>query len=74
MAEIPGVTEAIHVFAKRSGLTHELDNAFQLVAEELLSNVILYGYSDDCSHTIKVKLQTRADVVQRTRHSGRRLF
>jgi serine/threonine-protein kinase RsbW len=63
MAEIPGVTEAFHVFAVQLELTPELDNAFQVAAEELLSNVILYGCPDGRRHTIKVKLEAKADAV-----------
>jgi anti-sigma regulatory factor (Ser/Thr protein kinase) len=63
LAEIAGVTEAIHAFSLRSGLPHEVDNSLQLVAEELLSNIILYGCAADGPHTITMELQASIDEV-----------
>jgi serine/threonine-protein kinase RsbW len=63
LAEVAGVTEAIHAFSAQSGFPNEVDNALQLVAEELLSNIILYGCPAGGSHTITINVQAKVDEV-----------
>lgn len=63
LAEIAGVTEAIHAFSMQSGLPHEVDNSLQLVADELLSNIILYGCPGGGPHTITIDFQMKGDEV-----------
>ena len=63
LAGIAGVTEAIHAFSAQSGIPNEVDYALQLVADELLSNIIRYGCPAGGPHTITINLQARVDEV-----------
>ena len=63
LAEIAGVTEAIHAFSAQSGISKEVDYVLQLVADELLSNIILYGCPAGDPHTITINLQAKVDEV-----------
>jgi serine/threonine-protein kinase RsbW len=63
LAEIPQVTEAIRIFSEKSELPQDLNFTLQLVAEELLSNIIRYGYPDQGSHRIQFDVQSDSDEV-----------
>ena len=63
LAEIAGVTAAIHAFSAQSGIPNGVDNALQLVADELLSNIIRYGYPAGGTHTITINLEAKVDEV-----------
>src|SRR5262245_14889189 len=63
LTEIAGVTEAIHAFSAQSGIPNEVDYALQLIADELLSNIIRYGCPAGGPHTITINLQAKVDEV-----------
>ena len=63
LAEVAGVTEAIHAFSAQSGIPNGVDYALQLVADELLSNIILHGYPAGGAHTVTINLEAKIDEV-----------
>lgn len=54
--EIPGVMAALEEFADNSGLDMGAAQAAELVLDELLANIISYGYTDSDTHQITVEL------------------
>ena len=63
LAEISGVVDALHNFSLQSNLPNDIDFALQLVAEEVLSNIILYGFPNGGSHTILMDVHTNGSEV-----------
>jgi serine/threonine-protein kinase RsbW len=63
LSEVAQVTEAIAQFSAQSGLPHDVNHALQLVAEEMLSNIILHGFPQDSSHTIMIDLEAKSGEV-----------
>jgi serine/threonine-protein kinase RsbW len=63
LAEITQVTEAIMHFSAQSGLPQEVDYALQLVAEEMLTNIILHGFPQNGLHTITIDVETKSGEV-----------
>jgi len=61
--EIAQVTEAIKQFSAQSDLTQDVDYALQLVAEEMLSNIILHGFPQGGLHNIIIDLEVKSDEV-----------
>ena len=56
LAELPSLSEAATEFSERQGLPIELVNRVNLVLEEIVTNVISYGYDDSLEHEIAVRL------------------
>jgi serine/threonine-protein kinase RsbW len=63
LAEISGVVDALHNFSLQYSLSNEVDFALQLAAEEVLSNIILYGFPNGGSHTILMDVHTNGNKV-----------
>src|SRR5262245_33903834 len=63
LVEISGVVDAIHEFSVQSNLPGDVDFALQLVAEELVSNIILYGFPAGGPHTIHMEVHTNGKEV-----------
>ena len=56
LEEIPRVHEIFSDFAGRCGLPEEVRFAFDLALEEILTNVILHGFTGEAPHEIEVRL------------------
>jgi anti-sigma regulatory factor (Ser/Thr protein kinase) len=54
--ELAGVMAALEKFADSSGLDVATSQAAELVLDELLANIISYGYTDAGVHQISVEL------------------
>jgi sigma-B regulation protein RsbU (phosphoserine phosphatase) len=63
ISEIPKVDEAFDQFAEKIALAPPVVQTFHLIFDELLNNIITYGYHDDERHIIEVRME----------RSGRRL-
>src|SRR5262245_36983481 len=63
LSEIAQVTEAIKQFCAQSDLPHDVNYALQLVAEEMLSNIILHGFPQDGLHRIMIDVETKSGEV-----------
>lgn len=56
-AEIAKVIEAFDAFADQNGIPTPLARKFDIVFDELLSNIIAYAFDDDEVHEIAVKIE-----------------
>lgn len=54
LSEIARVNERFNLFARRHSIPDEFRRPFNLVFDELLTNIISYGYDDDEDHEIRV--------------------
>src|SRR5262245_59787097 len=63
LSEIAQVTEAIKQFCAQSDLPHDVNYALQLVAEELLSNIILHGFPQGGQHRIMIDVEAKSGEV-----------
>ena len=62
-ADIAKVIAAFEAFAEESGLPKPLVMKFGIVFDELLSNVISYGFDDDKAHAIDVDMEKSGKKV-----------
>lgn len=67
LAEISRLPTLVEDFAARNGLPATLAATFNLVLEELVANIVMYGYDDDADRppdrAIEIRLSRHADVV-----------
>ena len=71
LSEIERVQNLIDAFGKERGLIRTTVLNMQLAAEELLSNIISYGYEDDDEHTITLHIAHEDTAVTiRIRHDA----
>jgi anti-sigma regulatory factor (Ser/Thr protein kinase) len=57
LTEIPHVAQLVTEFGEKRHFSGELVHDVNLVLEEILSNIILYGYEDAKLHQIELELQ-----------------
>lgn len=57
ISEIPKVDEAFDRFAEEIALAPAVVQTFHIIFDELLNNIITYGYRDDEHHTIEVSME-----------------
>ncbi len=57
MAEIAAVTETFEAFAEEFGIPATIAMKFNVIFDELLSNIVTYAYSDDDDHDIEVRME-----------------
>jgi len=55
--ELPKVAEGLANFVNETEISTDVLRAFNVVFDELLSNVISYGFRDDDEHFIEIKLE-----------------
>jgi len=63
-SEIPKFSQALTAFGQRYGLAHRLVHALDLALEEILTNIMSHGYTDDREHEIKVRLTARPEALE----------
>jgi len=63
LSEVDRINERFGVFAKAEGLPDKLRQQMALVFDEVVANIVLYGYDDDAAHTIEVDVQLDAGVM-----------
>lgn len=56
LTEIPRLAGLIEAFGDRHGLPDAVVFNLNLCLDELITNIVSYGYDDDASHVIAVKL------------------
>jgi sigma-B regulation protein RsbU (phosphoserine phosphatase) len=56
LSELQRLNQSVTEFAERHGLSSELVFRLNLVLEEIITNVISYGYEDGLEHEISVRL------------------
>jgi len=62
-SEMNGVQERFAAFASEHAIPESDVQRIGVVLDELLSNVISYGYSDDLEHTIEIKFESLAEEL-----------
>jgi sigma-B regulation protein RsbU (phosphoserine phosphatase) len=63
VADIPGLATLVESFGRQNDLPARSVHDVNLALEELLTNTISYGYDDDRSHAIEVRLRRRGDTL-----------
>lgn len=66
LSEIEGLTEEIHAWADHCNIPARTINSVILMMDELLTNVITHGYSEEDGGEIEVRLTLIADAVEVT--------
>lgn len=58
ISEVTRTVEQVEIFGEESGLSFKVVNTINLALDEIITNIISYGYSDGLEHFINVKLET----------------
>jgi serine/threonine-protein kinase RsbW len=66
ISEIPSVAEKVEELIESLGLSPTIVFNIQLALEELLTNIISYGYNDDSQHEILIRFQLNDDYIEIT--------
>ena len=66
MQELTHVIQVVNVFLEPRGLASKLIYAVNLILEEILINIIKYGYDDNETHEIEVRIEMEEDEVALT--------
>jgi anti-sigma regulatory factor (Ser/Thr protein kinase) len=56
LAELPRLLDAVAAFLRSGNISSETAFKVQLILDELISNVIRWGYRDDRSHTLRITI------------------
>ncbi|HSE87328.1 MAG TPA: SpoIIE family protein phosphatase, partial [Candidatus Binatia bacterium] len=63
LSELDRVNQILAEFARRHGLAPHVGHDLNLALEEILTNIISYGYTDNREHEIKVRLSAQPGEV-----------
>ena len=66
MQELTHVLQVVNVFLEPRDLQSKLGYAVNLILEEILVNIIKYGYDDEDSHEIEVRIGVEEEEVALT--------
>jgi anti-sigma regulatory factor (Ser/Thr protein kinase) len=66
MQELTHVLQVVNVFLEPRALPSKLVYAVNLISEEILMNIIKYGYDDGESHEIEVQIEVEQEEVALT--------
>lgn len=64
--ELTHVIQVVNVFLEPRELSSKLIYAVNLILEEIIVNIIKYGYDDEDSHEIQVRIEVEQDEVALT--------
>ncbi len=64
--ELTHVIQVVNVFLEPRELPSKLIYAVNLILEEIIVNIIKYGYDDEDSHEIQVRIEVEQDEVALT--------
>ncbi|HEY6367474.1 MAG TPA: SpoIIE family protein phosphatase, partial [Candidatus Binatia bacterium] len=64
VSELDGVNQTLKEFGQRHGLASKVIHDLNLALEEILTNIISYGYTDDREHEIRVSLSAQPGEVR----------
>jgi anti-sigma regulatory factor (Ser/Thr protein kinase) len=64
LSELGRVNQSLTEFGQRHGLAPKVVHDLNLALEEILTNTISYGYTDNREHEIKVRLSMQPGEVQ----------
>ena len=66
MKELTHLLQVVNVFLEPRELQSKLIYAVNLILEEILMNIIKYGYDDEESHAIEVQIEVEQEEVALT--------
>jgi anti-sigma regulatory factor (Ser/Thr protein kinase) len=61
--ELTHVIQVVNVFLEPRGLQSKLIYAVNLILEEILMNIVKYGYDDEDTHEIEVRIEVEEEEV-----------
>ncbi len=64
ISELGRLRDAVQTFAEKHGVPSEAAFDINLALEELLTNIINYGYTDDASHEIRLTIRKGRHAVR----------
>ena len=64
ISELERLRDAVQEFAEKHGVPSEAAFDINLALEELLTNIINYGYTDDASHEIRLTIRKGRHAVR----------
>ena len=64
--DIPQVVDAVDKFADVHHLAAEIVGDVQIALDEILTNIVNYGYTDDAEHEIRICLRVGDGVLETT--------
>lgn len=64
ISELERLRDAVQTFAEKYGVPSEAAFDINLALEELLTNIINYGYTDDASHEIRLTIRKGRHAVR----------
>jgi len=74
LTEIPRLATLVESFFRDHGIDSGIAVKVNLALDEVLTNIILYGYRDRSAHTIDVTLALKKGVVKATVEDDARAF
>jgi len=63
LGQIRRVRDRVHAFGEQNGLPPDILYMVKLSIEELLTNTVSYGYSDQDAHTIEIQIDLKSDKL-----------
>ena len=63
LSELDRFNQDLMAFGRRHGLTSKVMHDLNLALEEVLTNIIAYGFNDDREHEIKIRLSAQSGEV-----------
>jgi anti-sigma regulatory factor (Ser/Thr protein kinase) len=63
LSEIESLAEAVAEFSKGNNLSDEVAHELRLVLEEVVSNIIQYGFEDDYEHQIAIQMNLQGEAL-----------
>ncbi len=63
LSELDGFNQALAEFGRQHGLPDKVMHDLNLALEEILTNIISYGYTDKLEHDIKVRLRVEPGEI-----------
>ena len=64
LSELDSLSEALTNFGRRHALASKVVHDLNLALEEILTNIISYGYTDNREHEIKVRLSVQRGEIK----------
>jgi anti-sigma regulatory factor (Ser/Thr protein kinase) len=62
--EFPRVVDAVDRFAAKHRLSQGVVEDMQVALDEILTNIVDYGYTDDADHEIRIRLRLIDNVLE----------
>ena len=63
LSEIERLAKAVVEFGKENNLASHIIDDVRLILEEIVSNILTYGFDDESDHQVTVQIDLRGDVL-----------